>query len=346
MMSLENLHMLPASGLARAAKTARSMPGGCKLARSMLACMTLPACALPLAAQQAEPTVIAHTSARDVQVAGAVDLHGGDLQLGNGSTITASGQPVKISLDRGGQLLLCSTTSLHLSRDRSIPDPANTALMMALDRGAVEAHYTVGKYSDVLLTPDLRILISGPGEANLSVRVNGQGDTCVDNHGADAPYVTVTSQLAGGLYRVLPNQRVTFEHGSLSEMVDNEPGPCGCPATPAIDVASASKKPGQSAGGPSSTPADTAFPLEESEGLAPPPAAPTTPVAPAGQVHVEVTAPLVYNGEQPQPTTVAPAATTPPASTTTRAEASPPEAAQPHGVFHRIGHFFSRIFRV
>ena len=112
--------------------------------------------------------------------------------------------------------------------------------MMALDRGAIEASYTPGKYSDVLLTPDLRILISGPGQADLNVRVNPKGDTCVDNHGANAPYVTVTSQLEGGVYRVQPDQRVMFEHGSLQQVVDNEPEPCGCPAAvPPMSVASA-----------------------------------------------------------------------------------------------------------
>lgn len=323
--------------------------------RRMLACLLLAAvCALPLTAQQTPPEAIAHTSAKEVQVAGAVDLRGGELQLGNGSTITAADQPVKITLARGGQLLLCSTTSLHLSRDRSIPDPANTALMMALDRGALEAHYTVGKYSDVLLTPDLRILISGPGEADLSVRVNAQGDTCVDNHGAGAPYVTVSSQLAGGLYRVMPNQRVSFEHGSLSEMVDNEPEPCGCPVTPPVETAAGSQAknnphPGQPVGGPSSTPADTAFPLKESEGLAAPPGPPTTPVVPAGQVHAQVTVPLIYNGAAPAP---APPPATPPvtvtvpapvANTATVPSTTIPRKTRSHGFFHRIGRFFSRI---
>ena len=140
----------------------------------------------------------------------------------------------------------------------------------------------MGKYSDVLLTPDLRILISGPGQANLSIRVNPKGDTCVDNHGADAPYVTVTSQLEGGAYRVMPDQRVNFQHGSLSEVVDHEPEPCGCPAMPVTSVASTGNTganpaaPGKPVGGPSSTPADTAFPIAESEGLAPPPAPPRT----------------------------------------------------------------------
>lgn len=140
---------------------------------------------------------IGRTAATEVHVAGPVAMHQGEMFLGNGSTITAGTQPVKVSLNRGGQILLCSTTSLHLSKDGSIAHPEDTALMMALDRGALETHYTVGKYSDVLLTPDLRILISGPGEADLSIRLNNQGDTCVDNHGANAPYVTVSSQLRG-----------------------------------------------------------------------------------------------------------------------------------------------------
>jgi hypothetical protein len=165
---------------------------------------------------------IGRTSATEVQVSGAVDISHGEMLLGNGSQITAGEQAVRIALQRGGSLRLCSTSSVHLAKDRSIDDPASSALMMALDRGAIEANYVVGKYSDVLITPDLRILISGPGQANLSIRVNPKGDTCVDNHGTDAPYVTVTSQLEGGAYRVMPDQRVNFQHGSLSEVVDHE----------------------------------------------------------------------------------------------------------------------------
>ena len=256
-----------------------------------------------LAAQQP----IGRTSATEVKVSGAVDISHGETLLGNGSEITAGDQAVKIALQRGGELRLCSTSSVHLSKDRSIDDPASSALMMALDRGAIEANYTVGKYSDVLLTPDLRILISGPGQADLSIRVNAKGDTCVDNHGADAPYVTVSSQLEGGAYRVLPDQRVNFEHGSLREVVDHEPEPCGCPTMPVISVASAGTTganpatPGQPVGGPSSTPADTAFPIAESEGLAAPPTPSTVPAVPPGQTHAQVTVPLTYNGENPAP---------------------------------------------
>ena len=310
-----------------------------------------------LAAQQP----IGRTSATEVQVSGAVDISHGETTLGNGSEITAGKQAVKIALERGGELRLCSTSSVHLSKDRSIDDPANTALMIALNRGAIEANYSVGKYSDVLLTPDLRILISGPGQADLSIRVNTQGDTCVDNHGANAPYVTVSSELEGGAYRVLPDQRVNFQHGSLREVVDHEPEPCGCPRTPPVQVAAAP-------GGPSSTPADTAFPVAQSEGLAAPPAPRPVPVVPPGEPHVEVTVPLTYDANKP----AAPAATRPaPAPAQAPVSAPPPEPApevasatpapevatpapapnpppnsvpNQGGLFHRLGHFFSKIF--
>jgi hypothetical protein len=317
------------------------------------------ALAAPLLAAQ-QP--IGRTSATEVQVSGAVDISHGETTLGNGSEITAGNQAVKITLERGGELRLCSTSSVHLSKDRSIDDPANSALMMALNRGAIEANYSVGKYSDVLLTPDLRILISGPGQADLSIRVNKQGDTCVDNHGAGAPYVTVSSELEGGAYRVLPDQRVNFQHGSLREVVDHEPEPCGCPKTPAVNVATAP-------GGPSSTPADTAFPVAQSEGLAAPPAPHPVPVVPPGEAHVQVTVPLTYEGDKPPapaaaPPTPAPAPVPapPPAPAPEVASApdvasapeiasaapapNPPTDSPPNqgGLFHRIGHFFSKIF--
>jgi hypothetical protein len=296
-----------------------------------------------LAAQQP----IGRTTASEVKVSGPVEISHGETVLGNGSEVIAGEQTVKVTLERGGELQVCSTSSLHLSRDRSVDDPGNSALMMALDRGAVEANYSVGKYSDVLLTPDLRILISGPGQAALSVRVNTKGDTCIDNHGAGAPYVVVSSELDGGAYRVLPDQRVTFEHGSLHDVVDHEPEPCGCPTIPAVSVAGKS-------GGPSSTPADTAFPIAESEGLAAPPTPGPTPAVPVGQTHAEVSVPLTYNGENPTPPPAPAAKALPPAAATAPTAPPPPAAetaprpaskAPPSGgFFHRVGHFFSRIF--
>ncbi len=335
------------------------------------------------ASPQAQPQqTIGHidisSTAEKIQVAGAVTLSGSNTLLGNGSTITAGKITLPIHLARGGELNLCATTELHLSQENSASDP-NSALMLALDHGAVEAHYKVGKNSDVILTPDLRILLSGPGNADVRLRVNAQGDTCVDNRGANAPYVTVSEQIGAGVYRVQPNQRVMFEHGSVRDVVDHETQPCGCPVMPAISVAGTGTsstqpaKPGaavaaapSAVGGPSSTPADTAFPLAESEGLAPPPALPTKPVVQPGEIHSEVTTTLSYVApKQTVPTGTPSGMATPQSAATTatapapgfgptvstgtntapapRANAAPKPNHSP-GFFHKIGHFFARIF--
>jgi hypothetical protein len=331
-------------------------------------------------AQQTIGRIDNKATAQEVKVSGAITLQGSTMLLGNGSTVTAGQHTLTIQLTRGGNLDLCATTSVHLSQQKSAVDP-NSPLMMALDRGALEAHYTLGKDSDVVLTPDLRILLSGPGQADVRIRVNNQGDTCVENHGANAPYVTVSEQMGTGVYRVQPNQRVLFEHGSLQAVVDNETEPCGCPAAPVISIASAGStsnthaaQPGHAVAvnsapantGPSSTPADTAFPIAESEGLASPPGPPTKPVVPPGQVHAEVSTTLAYSGPENKvssPATSGPAisatdatASNPspniPADTssnsataTTTAQAPPPKPKPSSGSFlHHIGHFFARIF--
>ena len=309
---------------------------------------------LPVAAQVQQtpppPTPIAYVGTEGVSVSGTLEVANGKAVIGNNVTVTAGDKTASISLARGGTLRLCSTTTVHLSSARSITDAQSTALMIALDRGALEASYTAGKYSDVLMTPDFRILVSGPGQADLKIRVSPKGDTCLDNHGANAPYVTVSGLLDGGLYRVQPDQRVLFEHGSLHEVVDNEAEACGCPPAAPTSLADAgtagahSAASGRPVGGPSSTVADTAFPLAQSEGLAPAPPPPTTPAVPPGQAHAQVTVPLVYNSDAPPPplppADVAPQPV-PPA--TAIAPPSPP-AQKPKGFLQSIGHFFARLF--
>jgi hypothetical protein len=324
-------------------------------------------------------------TAEKIEVSGAVTLTGDGTSLGNGSTVTAGKVTLPIYLTRGGQLDLCATTTVHLSQQYNVAD-ANSPLMVALDHGAIEAHYKIGKNSDVVLTPDLRILLSGPGQADVRIRLNDQGDTCVANRGDNAPYVTVSEQMGPGVYRVMPNQRVMFEQGSVRNVVDNEAQPCGCPAAPVISVASAGStaepgkavaKPGQAVatkpaetsenvGGPSSTPADTAFPLAESEGLAPLPAAPTKPVVAPGEIHSEVTTTLSYIAPQQTVPTGTPSGMATPESAATVAtapvpgfgpsvntgpvevsEARPvpqPKPQHKSGFFHKLGRFFAKIF--
>jgi hypothetical protein len=330
--------------------------------------------ALPACAQQP----IAYVPVDGVTLSGSLDVSNGRAAITNSGAITAGERAVHVSLVRGGDVRLCATTTAHFSVDRTVADAASTALLIALDRGAMEVRYTTGKYSDVLMTPDMRILISGPGEADLRLRVNSKGDTCVDNRGDNAPYVIVSSQFEGGAYRVQPNQRVLFEHGSLREVNDNEQESCGCPPPP-TSVASTGvtgsqpAKVGQVVGGPSSTPSDTTFPLAQSEGLAPAPPPPTKPIVPAGEAHAQVSVPLTYDGADPPPLpardpdkppvkaatsaapakepiapTVAPAprhrATAIEDQPTAVAEAPPPRPIGSHNIFKRIGRLFKHLF--
>ena len=294
------------------------------------------------AAQPPQPqqSPIAYVPTAGVTLSGSLEVSNGKAVIGNNGSITAGDKTATVTLARGGTLQLCSTTTVHLSRDRSIADAQSSALMISLDRGALEASYATGKYSDVLMTPDFRILISGPGQTDLKIRVSPKGDTCLDNHGADAPYITVTGLLEGGLYRVQPNQRVLFEHGSLNDVVDNETEPCGCPPA-TLEAAKAAPQP---VGGPSSTPADTAFPLAQSEGLADAPPPPTTPAVPAGQAHAQVTVPLVYKSDAPPPPPPPDMAPDTKPSTTAAAPAPQPPPKKQGGFFHGIGHFFAKLF--
>ena len=218
-------------------------------------------------------------------------------------------------LPHRGVLRVCASTTVKLAADSSVPAGETPGLMMAMDHGAVELSFATGRNSDILMTPDFRILIGGPGAAEVKVRLGQHGDTCVDNAGANAPYVLVTSVFDGGDYRVQPGQRVMFEHGSLHEVVDNEKEPCGCPPA---------------------APKGNEFPLAQSEGLAPLPK-PTPGIEVQGAAPSQVVEPLVYKSEDhaPQPTADAQPAAVQPAK---------PAAKKKSGFLGGIGRFFRRLF--
>lgn len=267
----------------------------------------------------------------DNKIPGAASLVTGALQVWNGrayiassGTITAGGNTAHVTLPYRGTLLVCTSTTVKLAADSSVPAGETPGMLMAIEHGAIETSFATGRNADVVMTPDFRILIGGPGASEVKIRLGEGGDTCIDNAGADAPYVVVTSLFDSGLYRVLPAQRVMFQHGSLREVVDQEKEPCGCPAAPP-------------------TPAANEFPLAQSEGLAPTPEPKAAPKQPGG-LSSQAAAPLVYMGSDhaaqavqiPQPD-AAPQPVAP-------EQAKPPEKKKQPGFFTRVGHFFRRLF--
>jgi hypothetical protein len=261
-------------------------------------------------------------------VTGALRVTDGKAIIASSGTVTSGTKTTEVTLPRRGVLRVCASTSVHLASDASVPAGDTPGLMMALDHGALEASFATGRNSDIVLTPDFRILIGGPGAADVKVRLAPHGDTCVDNPGANAPYVLVSSVFDGGAYRVQPGQRVMFQHGSLSAVVDQEKEPCGCPPEP--------------------RPGTNDFPLAQSAGLAP-----LTKSVPASQPSAEAAAkppqplnePLVYSAPAPTPEKPASAAEpSPPPSAPSAAAAPAPAPKKKAGFFGSIGHFFKKIF--
>jgi len=183
-----------------------------------------------------------------LSVTGALEISQGKAIIASSGSVISGSKTTEVVLPRRGVLRVCAATTVRLTTDTSVPAGEVPGLMMGLSHGAIEASFATGRNSDILLTPDFRILISGPGAADVKVRLGQHGDTCVDNAGVNSPYVLVTSVFDGSTFRVQSGQRVMFQHGSLQEVVDQEKEPCGCPPT---DVKG------------------NEFPLAQSEGLAP-----------------------------------------------------------------------------
>ena len=259
-------------------------------------------------------------------VTGALQVANGRAMIATNGAITAGANAAEVMLPHRGTLRVCSSTTVKIAADASVPKGEVPGLMMVIDHGALEASFATGRNSDVLLTPDFRILIGAPGSADLKVRLGQHGDTCVDNPGANAPYVLVTSVFDGGVYRVQPGQRVMFQHGSIYAVVDQEKESCGCPAP--------------------ARPNSNDFPEAQSAGLAPL----ATP-GPAGTVPhnapTEATDTFIHKAnEPPQETATVTTSHNQPLPHIEPAAAKPPKVKgdRKPGFMTRMGHFFRRLF--
>jgi hypothetical protein len=294
-------------------------------------------------AQQAIGTV----GVQDATVAGALEVSNGRAILVGNTTVTARDRVAEIALNRGGMVKVCATSGLHLTAGKSVDAAAvSIPLMLALDRGAIEVQMAATT-RDVVMTPDLRFTMRGDGPLDLQLRVTRNGDTCVDNRGAQAPVLNVADQFGEAAYELRAGQHVLFEHGSLKEVVDHERSSCGCPPEQTMSVADAllhPVAPGDAATGEKSAAEQHPFPAAVSAGLAPPSA---VPQAPAGEAHTQVSAALSSGGdadslaEPPGAAGKTPAsAPVPPVVAAPAPQAAPPK----RDVVHVVGRFFKRIF--
>jgi hypothetical protein len=287
---------------------------------------------------------------QDAKIAGALEVSNGRAVLEGNTTVTAMDKTAEVELTRGGSVKVCATSGLHVTSGQSAAGVTPAPLMLALDRGAIEVKMAATT-RDVVMTPDLRFSLKGDGPLDLQLRVTRNGDTCVENRGAQAPVLNVADPFGDGTYELRAGQHVLFEHGSLKEVVDHESSSCGCPPEqPTMTVADALLSGGAAGSGDAAKTAAEAhpFPAAVSAGLAPV-AAP--PQAPEGALHEQVSATLSSSGgadslaePAPAPKADATAAAATANAAQGTAAAAPAAAPQKRGFGHAIGRFFKRIF--
>ena len=257
--------------------------------------------------------------ASDATVKGSVRYTATGLEVDNGSVITAGQHSASVRLARGGQVRICPGTNLTVNSS-----PKGHELMFAMSAGSLESEYDLPATADAILTPDFRILISGPAKVNVSITAQGNGDACIRSRGEDS-YVVVSELMGDDFYRVKPNEQAIFHPGNVKKPELNDAASCGCPAPTQIQTAeSAPPAPSPMSTQTSAAPALSAevkptapptsiaqipparTPQQNSAALtalqtepavaATANAAASLPQQPAAQVQVQVDAPMVFRG--------------------------------------------------
>ena len=225
--------------------------------------------------------------ASDAAVKGTVLQSGGGLEVGNGSVVTAGEHSATLRLARGGQVRICPRTNLTVNSS-----PKGQELMFAMSAGSLEGEYQLPATADAVLTPDFRILISGPAKVDISIGAAENGTTCVHSRGEES-YVVVSELMGDDFYRVKPNEQVIFHAGHAKDPEVNSIAPCGCPAPAPMERLAAAE--------PVETPAPTPEQTAGLEAVQNVPAVAATanaaaalPPQPSGPVQVQVDAPMVF----------------------------------------------------
>jgi len=237
----------------------------------ILSAAAMPVLGASLACAQ---TVVGEMYATDASVRGSVLFSGGGTRIESGSSVIAGDAPAAVKLSRGGEVRICPRTGVNVTASASGRD-----LMIAMNTGAIEAHYTLGTSADTIMTPDFRILLAGPGIFHFAISADLQGNVCVRALPHNTASLIVTELNGDGTYQVKPTVQVLFKNGKIGDPSPLIPPGCGCPPAPEQPLRAA-----------------------EPPKPAPPPPTPPPAVAketpPAAPTHLEMDAPFVYQGDK------------------------------------------------
>ena len=299
----------------------------------------------PLLAQQ----TIGELYATDASVKGAVILAGSGTSVLSGSQIAAGAQTATLKLERGGSVLVCPGTSLSVSSSQN-----GRQLLFSVSAGNLELDYPLGSASDSLLTPDFRLLLPGPGQIHVAMRVNGNGDTCVESLPSNSSSLVVAEAMSDESYQVKQDEAVLFKGGRIQGASRSHQS-CGCPAPAPVQVAKVAPPP---AAAPAKPPPTSGAALAEAMDE-------SAPVMP--DTHLVVEAPFVFSGGgvppdmtavvahlkldntqlvSLQPTVLPPGKkkSEPKVQTVAAKSSSGVSGEETRGFFSKIGAFFASIF--
>lgn len=313
--------------------------------------------------------VVGEMFASDASVRGSVLFASGGTQIQSGSSVTAGDAAAVLKLRRGGEVRVCPRTDVSVAAS-----PNGRDLLWGMNSGSIEAHFTLSTSADTVMTPDFRILLSGPGIFHFAISADKSGNTCVKALPENTASLIVTELNGDGTYQVKPNVQVVFKNGKVADASPLVPPDCGCPPPKGLPVLTAKKETPEVAAVPNATTAagnGTSSPGDETL-----PPLPTTPanqlpeavaLAPDGQKHLEMEAPFVYQAGNPEKeldyvaarlrltegaTLPGPTVFGPPEPKPEPPKAAPAqpgaEAAKPKekkGFFGKVGSFFARIFK-
>lgn len=278
--------------------------------------------------------------ATDASVKGSVILAGSGTSVLSGSAIQAGAQAATLKLERGGSVLVCPGTNLSVTASQN-----GREFLFSVNSGNLELDYPLGASQDSLLTPDFRIVLPGPGRLHAALRINPQGDTCVQTLPSNSTAILVYEAMGDSTYQVKNSEAVLFQGGHIKGVLPSHQN-CGCPSTPKTQVAKA-------------VPLPPPPPVTETKSTA----APIVGTPPADQ-HVAADAPFIFRGDDPETDLTAnvvslkleknqfmeldPVLSPPASPKKTQIAKTNPEHAKPeqkHGFLARLGAFFGSIFK-
>ena len=279
-----------------------------------------------------------------------------------GSSFTAGADTAVLSLSSGGELRVCpgTTVSIIASKDKH-------NLLLGMNTGAIEAHLDLDASTDLVMTPDFRIALDGPGEFDFAFSADRHGDTCVRALPGNTGAVTATELLGDHSYQVKATDGLVFRAGRLDRMDANVPLECGCPPPQQNVERAGNELPTQNASARGDRPRASSDSMPGGEGAAQAAPMPGVPAdegrQTASDLHVQVTAPLVFNAKGPPPKPAEDASAVPQASkpaidlsveldstvvspppTGENTAPSSPSPQEHHGLLSRIKGFFAKVF--